>query len=120
MIGTEDDVDVISTSFGCGRSTTLYNAIKCAYGYGAVLVAAAGNSGGSTPVHPAAYPEVMAVGAVDRHYAVPSWSNRNPGAVAPGINVLSTRPRSRHACDGGTSTAYPTLPQQWRWSRSRR
>lgn len=107
VVGTEDDADVISMSFGGASSTVLYDAVRYAYSNGAVLVAAAGNSGGSTPVYPAAYPEVIAVGAVDRYYSVPSWSNRNPDVVAPGSGVLSTWPGDRHATASGTSMACP-------------
>ncbi|MEM4923898.1 MAG: S8 family serine peptidase [Ignisphaera sp.] len=49
----------------------------------------------------------MAVGAIDRYYAVPSWSNRNPDVVAPGSGVLSTYPGNRHVIASGTSMACP-------------
>lgn len=107
VVGSEDDADVISMSLGGASSTMLYDAVKYAYRNGAVLVAAAGNSGGSSPVCPACYPEVIAVGAVDRYYAVPSWSNRNPDVVAPGSGILSTYPGDRHVIASGTSMACP-------------
>ncbi|MEM1693429.1 MAG: S8 family serine peptidase [Ignisphaera sp.] len=107
LVGTEDDADVISMSLGGASSTVLYDAVRYAYSNGAVLVAAAGNSGGSSPVCPACYPEVIAVGAIDRYYAVPSWSNRNPDVVAPGSGVLSTYPGNRHVIASGTSMACP-------------
>lgn len=105
--GTDDDADVISMSLGGGHSQVLYDAVKYAYENGAVLVAAAGNSGGSTPLYPAAYPEVIAVGAVDSNYTVPWWSNRNPDVVAPGVDILSTLPKSRFGTMSGTSMACP-------------
>jgi len=107
VVGTDDDADVISMSFGGGSSSVLYDAIRYAYSAGVVLVAAAGNSGGSTPLCPACYPEVIAVGAVDKYYSVPSWSNRNPDVVAPGSGVLSTWPGNRHVVASGTSMACP-------------
>ncbi|MEM1623099.1 MAG: S8 family serine peptidase [Sulfolobales archaeon] len=70
VVGTEDDADVISMSFGGPSSSVVYDAIRYAYTAGAVLVAASGNSGGSTPLCPACYPEVITVGAVDRYYTV--------------------------------------------------
>ncbi|MEM4832007.1 MAG: S8 family serine peptidase, partial [Sulfolobales archaeon] len=48
VVGTEDDADVISMSFGGPSSSVVYDAIRYAYTAGAVLVAASGNSGGST------------------------------------------------------------------------
>ncbi|MEM1961586.1 MAG: S8 family serine peptidase [Sulfolobales archaeon] len=107
VVGTEDDADVVSMSFGGPSSSVVYDAIRYAYTAGAVLVAASGNSGGSTPLCPACYPEVIAVGAVDRYYTVPSWSNRNPDVVAPGSGVLSTWIGNKHVVASGTSMACP-------------
>lgn len=107
VVGTDDDADVISMSFGGGYSSVLYEAIMYAYNVGVVLVASAGNSGASTPLYPAAHPEVIAVGAVDRYYSVPSWSNRNPDVVAPGSGVLSTWLDNKHIIASGTSMACP-------------
>lgn len=107
IAGTDDDADVISMSLGGPHSQALYEAIKYAYNNGAVLVAATGNEGASSPSYPAAYSEVIAVGAVDSNYTIASWSNRNPSVVAPGVNVLSTWPRNKYAYASGTSMACP-------------
>lgn len=105
--GTDDDADVISMSLGGPSSTTLYNAVKYAYSYGVVMVAAAGNEGASQPSCPACYSEVIAVGAININYSVPNWSNRNPDVVAPGVNILSTLPKNRYGYASGTSMACP-------------
>jgi len=105
--GTADDADVISMSLGGSDSTTLYNAVKYAYSYGVVLVAAAGNEGASYPSCPACYSEVIAVGAVDSNGNVPSWSNRYPDVVAPGVNIYSTLPGGKYGYMSGTSMACP-------------
>ncbi|MEM0199212.1 MAG: S8 family serine peptidase [Desulfurococcaceae archaeon] len=107
VAGTPDDADVISMSLGGPHSNVLYDAVKYAYSYGVVLVAAAGNEGAANPSYPAAYPEVIAVGAIDSNYQVPSWSNRNPDVVAPGVEILSTWPKNRYAYASGTSMACP-------------
>ncbi|MEM1760830.1 MAG: S8 family peptidase [Desulfurococcaceae archaeon] len=107
VAGTADDADIISMSLGGPHSNTLYNAVKYAYSYGVVLVAAAGNDGASSPSYPAAYPEVIAVGAVDINYNVPRWSNRNPDVVAPGVDILSTYRNNLYAYMSGTSMACP-------------
>lgn len=107
IAGTQDDADVISMSLGGPDSPTLRDAVQYAYSYGVVLVAAAGNEGASQPSYPAAYPEVIAVGAVDSSYRVPSWSNRNPDLVAPGVNILSTWNNGGYAYASGTSMACP-------------
>lgn len=89
--GTDDDADVISISLsviGPGAPFPwLHEAVKEAYNNGSIIVASAGNDGASSPSYPAAYPEVIAVGAIDINYNVPSWSNRNPNVVAPGVSV---------------------------------
>ncbi|MEM4055405.1 MAG: S8 family peptidase [Desulfurococcaceae archaeon] len=105
--GTSDDADVISMSLGGPHSQTLYDAILYAYSYNVVLVAAAGNEGASTPSCPACYSEVIAVGAIDQNLSVPSWSNKNPDLVAPGVNILSTWPRNRYVYLSGTSMSCP-------------
>ncbi len=107
MAGTQDDADVISMSLGGPDSPTLRDAVQYAYSYGVVLVAAAGNEGASQPSYPAAYPEVIAVGAVDSNYQVPSWSNRNHDLAAPGVNILSTWNNGGYAYASGTSMACP-------------
>jgi len=105
--GTTDDADVISMSLGGPDSPVLRDAVIYAYSYGVVLVAAAGNEGASQPSYPAAYPEVIAVGAIDINYQVPSWSNRNPDLVAPGVSILSTWKGGSYAYASGTSMAAP-------------
>ncbi|MEM4481526.1 MAG: S8 family peptidase [Desulfurococcaceae archaeon] len=107
IAGTDDDADVISMSLGGGYSKLLEDAVKFAYNNGAVLVAAAGNTGGSTPLYPAAYSEVIAVGAIDSSYQVPTWSNRNPDVVAPGVGIYSTVPGGTLGYKTGTSMACP-------------
>ena len=65
---------------------------------GMLSVAASGNSGTEDPqtgppiAHPAAYPSVLAVGAVDLQGQHPLFSQAGPelGLVAPGVDVLST------------------------------
>src|SRR5919201_4088832 len=57
---------VINLSLGGpGASTTLCNAVSSAIGSSAIVVAAAGNSGTSTPSYPAACPGAIGVAATD-------------------------------------------------------
>jgi len=104
----DDAPEVISMSLG-GSSppSELHDVIVAAYNWGITIVAAAGNEGASTPSYPAAYPEVIAVGAIDSNGNVPSWSNRNPEVAAPGVNILSTYPDDSYATLSGTSMATP-------------
>jgi subtilisin family serine protease len=63
---------------------------------GMLVVAAAGNSGGPMDF-PAAYPSVLAVGAVDQSMRRAPFSARgaNLSLMAPGVEVLSTFPQQQ-------------------------
>lgn len=101
---------VISMSFGGPSSTALYDAIKRAWnsGNGAVLLAAAGNDGGSSMLYPAGYSQVVSVAATDQ---LDAWggSNRNADVevAAPGVDILSTRLGGGYTYGSGTSAATP-------------
>ena len=101
---------VISMSFGGGPSTTLQNAVTKAWnnGYGAVLLAAAGNDGGYGTLYPAGYPEVISVTATD---ATDGWASANHNAdvevAAPGDSILTTTRGGGYTYGSGTSAATP-------------
>lgn len=115
VAGTSDDANVLSMSLGgSSDSSVLHDAVTWAYQNGAVLVAAAGNSGDGNPstdnvAYPARYPEVIAVAAVDSKYQVASWSSDGPevDVAAPGVNILSTYLKNGYATLSGTSMATP-------------
>ncbi len=74
---TDQGADVISMSLsGPSGSATMESAVRYAAGRDVVLVAAAGNSGSTTPVYPAAYPEVIGVAGSTSSDTLYSWSNR--------------------------------------------
>lgn len=116
--------DVINLSLG-GPETTdvLHAAVRYAFGRGAVVVAAAGNDGAAGPAsYPAAYPEVVAVGAttVADTRAVFSTTGDYVDLAAPGLGVLSTVPGGGYEWMSGTSMAAPfvaggaALVRAWR------
>lgn len=83
------EIDVINLSLGgLGPSDSLKNAIDAAWsaGSGKLIVAAAGNQGTDEPTYPAAYPNVIGVGAVDGAGQRASYSNvgESVDVVAPG------------------------------------
>ncbi|MEW6173953.1 MAG: S8 family peptidase [Bacillota bacterium] len=92
----------------------VHDAIKAVYEAGAVLVAAAGNSGnragaGNSIEYPARYEEVIAVGAVDNTdtRAFFSSTGRQLELAAPGVDVYSCIPGGDYLYASGTSMASP-------------
>jgi serine protease len=90
---------IINLSLGSPKpSIAESESVAKAVDAGVLIVAAAGNE--STPtakgavIYPAAYPGVVAVGAVDDTETVASFSNQGPQLdfVAPGVAILSTVP----------------------------
>ncbi len=86
---------VISLSLGSSTSSSVIeSAVQYAWSKGAIIVAASGNDGNSSVDYPAAYPQVIAVGAINSSDKLASFSNygANQELVAPGVNILSTFP----------------------------
>lgn len=89
----EHDMHVASLSLGgTSSSTTLANAVKNAYDNGVLIVAAAGNDGKNSVLYPAAYSQVIAVGATDSSNKKASFSNYGSKVelVAPEVSIRST------------------------------
>ncbi|RKO67187.1 peptidase S8 [Desulfofundulus salinus] len=90
----EQGIQVVNLSFGSNTpSKALHEAIRQVTDKGMIVVAAAGNDGTTRSVdYPAAYPEVVAVGAVDEQNRLASFSSQGPeiNLVAPGTRILST------------------------------
>ena len=84
---------VVNLSLGGTHADAgMHAAIQYAISKGSVVVAAAGNSGesGSPKIYPGAFPEVVAVGAIDSNRQRASFSNVGDyvDVVAPGVDVL--------------------------------
>jgi subtilisin family serine protease len=77
---------------------------------GTLVVAAMGNEyeDGNPTEYPAAYDNVLAVGATNESDRRAYFSNtgRHIGLVAPGMNILSTLPRQRSIVRGDEDTEY--------------
>ncbi len=112
--GVTDAVDrgarVINMSVGSGGdSPVLGQAVAYAQQQGAVIVAAAGNSGQDGILYPARYPGVLAVGAVDADGRQMYFSNRGErlDLVAPGLGVAAAGVDGEAIAFSGTSAATP-------------
>ncbi len=107
----DNDIDIISMSFGgTVNSQILKEAIDIAYDNGILLIASSGNDGNENSInYPAAYGNVICVGAVDADNQIASFSNRGSeiDLVAPGVGVVSTSLNNSTVTINGTSAAVP-------------
>lgn len=106
----DNGADIITMSLGVdGMSLVLSSAVNYASSHGVVMVAASGNSGASIISYPAAYPPVIAVGAVDETSRRASFSDWGTGLdlMAPGMAIYSTQGGGGYHSLSGTSTAAP-------------
>jgi len=76
---------------GPGEAPLIQDAITYATGLGSLVVVAAGNSGATEPNYPAAYPEVLAVGATDNAGRLTDFSTSGDwvDVAAPGFDITS-------------------------------
>jgi thermitase len=106
----DNGAEVINMSLGgSSSSSALEDAINYAWSKGVVVVAAAGNSGTTSPSYPAYYANCIAVAATDANDALPSWSNYGGwvDVAAPGVSIYSTLKDNGYGYMSGTSMASP-------------
>ncbi|WP_218009688.1 S8 family serine peptidase [Actinomadura kijaniata] len=108
----DNGAHVINMSLGGGRqfyngSQAEESAIRYALSRGVVLIASAGNDGSAAnrKNFPAAYPGVIAVGALDRRLRLWKDSNRHPYVTvcAPGVDIVSADAGTGYVVGTGTS-----------------
>ena len=112
---TDNGADVLNLSLGGGGySQAMSDAIAYASSNNAVVVMAAGNSGGLSPDYPAVHAinHGIAVGALDQNRNMASFSNRAGNETldyltAPGVNIYSSVPNGSYSKMSGTSMATP-------------
>ena len=104
-------VDFITMSLGSSTETPqLYEAIVYAERKGVVTFCAAGNAGQTRQIfYPAAYPNVIGIGAIDSNFDRANFSCTGPDLdfLAPGVKILSTVPTNSYEYLSGTSMSTP-------------
>lgn len=104
-------VDVINISMGSyGDSTLLKSAVEAAQKAGIVLIASAGNEGYDQVSYPAAYENVVSVGAIDANGEILSFSNSGSVSVtAPGLDLMTAWTGGQSVYFTGTSASAPVI-----------
>lgn len=102
--------DVINLSSGMTKDMpAMKKAVDYAVASGAIVISTVGNEGDATVNYPGAYPNVIAVGSVDKNMKVSDFSNKNDSVfvVAPGEKVisLSTLPMIAYRSSGTSFSA---------------
>lgn len=105
----KNKADIINMSLGAPKfSEAQGKAVKAAREAGVLVIAAAGNDGG-TVNYPAAYPEALAVTALAFDNTLASFSCKGPETdfIAPGVRIFSAAPGGSFMAANGTSQAAP-------------
>lgn len=110
----EHGARVINLSMGGDmNSSTLQEAINYAWSNNVIVIAAAGNTGGTTPQYPAACDHVVAVSATDQNDARAWFSTYGTfvSLAAPGVAIWTTERdlANPYAAWSGTSFASPIV-----------
>ncbi|MBR2536239.1 MAG: S8 family serine peptidase [Hyphomicrobium sp.] len=99
---------VVNMSFAGPNDVLLGQAIAAAVKHGVTIVAAAGNAGpDAPPAYPGAYPNVIAVTAIDDKDALYQSANRGTyiAVAAPGVDIIGASPNGGYDMSSGTSMA---------------
>jgi thermitase len=107
---TDQGANIISCSWGSSSDSQLiHDAVQYATNAGALVIAAAGNTGNSEKHYPAAYSEVIAVAATNEKDKLASFSTHGDWVdlAAPGTSILSTYLWNTYVSWSGTSMACP-------------
>lgn len=104
--------DILSMSLGSSEpDEEIHQALLLAISKGIFVVTAAGNEGPDldTVGYPAGFPEMVAVGSIDRRKRLSQFSSRGRqvDVVAPGDEITSCYPPRGYAVLSGTSMATP-------------
>ncbi len=99
---------IVNMSFSGPNDPLLGQAIAAAVKRGVVIVAAAGNGGpDAPPAYPGAYPNVIAVTAIDSKDGLFKSANRGTyiAIAAPGVDIIGAAPNGAYEISTGTSMA---------------
>jgi hypothetical protein len=108
IYASEQGTDVVNCSWGSTTySQAAQNIINAVNAAGTMVVAGAGNVGGSTPIYPAAYVGVTGVAPTNQNDHITEFASYGVwvDVCAPGVNILSTWGQSSYTSLDGASPA---------------
>lgn len=111
IAATDAGADLINISLGSrSHSPTLQQAVDYAAAAGVVVVASSGNEGYQSVSYPAAYDNVVGVGAIDANGQHLDFSNSGEVALtAPGLALTSAWIENQTVSFTGTSASAPVV-----------
>ncbi|MBN1855321.1 MAG: S8 family serine peptidase [Dehalococcoidia bacterium] len=100
-------VQIINVSLEVEPSDELSSAVSHAWQMGAIVIAAAGNGGTTTPTYPAAYVNAIAVAGTNQNDGLTVMSNHGDwvDVAAPGSTINAEIPGGEFGNETGTSPA---------------
>jgi len=110
IYAVENKARVINLSIGgYSYSETLKEAVDYAISESCLIIGAVGDDNINTPVYPAAYPGVIAVGSTDSQDKISSESNWGEfvDVFSPGVGIYSTALNGEYAYRSGSSMSAP-------------
>lgn len=110
IYAVDNGAQIINLSLGGNNSSNvLNNAVQYAVERDVLVIAAAGNTASQAMLYPAAYADVVSVGAVNEMLLAAPFSSTNAAIdlYAPGVGVYSTLANGNYAALNGTSFAAP-------------
>lgn len=105
----QNDIHIVSLSLAGTGIQALKDAVARVVEGGAVVVAASGNAGGSSPQSPANYPGVIAASAIASGNTFASFSNKGGDMTAPGVDIYSANDGGGYLRRSGTSRSAPQI-----------
>ncbi|MEE4311804.1 MAG: S8 family serine peptidase [candidate division KSB1 bacterium] len=112
VYAVDNGAAVINMSFGdVVASPLLQDVMRYAHSRDVVMVASAGNSASDAIHYPSAFNETISVGATTIDDVLASFSNWGAtiDAVAPGVDLLTTKLNDQYGLFSGTSAAAPVV-----------
>lgn len=108
-VAIEQGVDIINISIGVKNdSDELHQCIRKAYDLGIVVIAAAGNYMIDEILYPAAYEEVICVGAYDKNHDIisPKGNISKSTTYLPGDNIVTANSSEEKLYVGASGTSF--------------